>query len=176
MALASRCSTPSSLCCLFDVSRSFQLDDGRSLVVTYESEGFGWSAYVPGEARRQALAASPGQAIAAYLDLPLAELPPAARELSERFESELSEAARHVCDCCGLKTLLNPGYYKICPVCGWEDDRVDRRRRGPDAPSGPNRISLTQGRANFRRFGAAKEESRRWVRDPRPGEQPPPDD
>lgn len=159
---------------LFDTSRRLQLADGRTLVVVYQGETFGWGAYVPGETRRPASAASPAQAIATYLDVPLTALPSAGRELSERLERELSEAPRYVCDCCGFKTLLNPGYYEICDVCGWEDDRDDsnRRRGGPHAPSGPNRISLTQARANYRQFGAAKERSRPFVRDPRPDEHP----
>lgn len=64
--------------------------------------------------------------------------------------------------------------HDICAVCGWEDDRCDmnRIRGGPDAPSVPNHISLTQGRENFARFGASKEKSKKYVRDPRPEEHP----
>jgi hypothetical protein len=73
-------------------------------------------------------------------------------------------------------TLLNTGCYDICAVCGWEDDRADagRRRHGPEAPSGPNGVSLSQARANFASFGAAKERSRSRVRSPRPDEYPSP--
>jgi hypothetical protein len=87
---------------------------------------------------------------------------------------ELAECPRHACDCCGYLTLLNPGHYEGCAVCDWEDDRADNNRRhgGPDAPSGPNGISLTQARENFAAFGAALERRSMFVRDPRPDERP----
>jgi len=159
---------------LFDRSRKIELDDGRTLVVMYQGERHGWGAYVAGESKRPVSAASPAEAIAGYLEL-LGERAPAwAERLSRDFERELSEARRYACDCCGYVTLLNPGRYEICAVCRWEDDRCDntRRRGGPDAVSGPNHISLTQGRANFRRFGASKERSKQYARDPRPEEHP----
>jgi hypothetical protein len=162
------------LCCLFDTSRRIDLDDGRSLVVMYQGERFGWGAYVPAEKRRPASATTPAQAIAAYLDAPVESLPVPIRRLGERLQQELSAAPRYECDCCGFRTLLNPGHYEICAVCRWEDDRADRvrAREGPDAPSGPNHITLTKARANFRAFGAAKERSRHLARDPRPEERP----
>ena len=93
-------------------------------------------------------------------------------EFSERLERGLREAPRYVCDCCGHRTLLGEGYYEICDVCGWEDDREDkaRIRDGADAPSGPNRISLTQARANYARFGASLERRKENTREPRPEE------
>ncbi len=77
-----------------------------------------------------------------------------------------------MCDCCGYRTLLNAGHYEDCPVCGWEDDRCDttRIKGGPDAPSGPNRISLTQARENYATFGASLERRKQWVRAPTPDE------
>jgi hypothetical protein len=157
---------------VFDTSRRVELDDGRTLVVTYGGEEHGWSAYVAGESRPPASATSPAEAIGGYLGLSPEQAPGWARQLSEGLERELSEASRYVCDCCGYRTLLNPGYYEICDVCGWEDDRNDtsRRRQGPDALSGPNHISLSQARANFARSGAAMEGSRRNARAPRPEE------
>jgi hypothetical protein len=140
----------------------------------YQGEGHGWGAYVPGEGRRPASAASPAEAIAGYLELSGEQMPAWVKRLSQDLQRELSEAPRYACDCCGYLTLLNPGHYEICDVCGWEDDRSDNNRRngGPDAPSGPNDISLTQGRANFARFRASKERSKQHVRDPRPEEHP----
>jgi cysteine-rich CPCC protein len=155
---------------VFDRNRHLELVDGRDLVVTYEGEDFGWSAYIPGDTKRPTLAATPAAAIVAHLDFAAGEVPGWVYAFSERFVQELRDAPRHVCDCCGYRTLLNAGYNEICRVCGWEDDRADtgRIRGGPDAPSGPNRISLTQARANFAEFGAAKERSRPHVRRPRP--------
>jgi hypothetical protein len=151
-----------------------EVDEGRTVVVMYGGERYGWSAYVAGETSRPVSAASPVEAIAGYLGRSLTDVPASAQRLSERLERELREAPRYVCDCCGHRTLLNPGYYEICVVCGWEDDRVDnnRRRGGPDARSGPNGISLSEARANFARLGAAKERSLPFVRSPRPEELP----
>jgi Cysteine-rich CPCC len=158
---------------VFDRSRRVKLDEGRELVVSYEGERSGWCAYIPGDTKRPTLAATPVAAIAEHLGHPAENAPAWMHEFSERYMQDLRNAPRHVCDCCAYRTLLNAGYYEICPVCGWEDDRCDNNRRdaGPDAPSGPNGVSLTQARANFAACGAAKEKSRRYVRDPRPDEQ-----
>jgi hypothetical protein len=60
-----------------------------------------------------------------------------------------------LCPCCDFVTLPERGNYLICPVCFWEDDGQDLGAL--DEPSGPNhRITLRQGRANFRRFGACE--------------------
>jgi Cysteine-rich CPCC len=161
---------------VFDRSRRIELDDGRTLVVAYQGERHGWGAYIPGETKRPTLAGSPVEAIASYLELSPEHAPAWARRLSERLQRELGEAPRYACDCCGNKTLLNSGRYEICDVCGWEDDRCDnnRRRGGPEAMSGPNRVSLSQARANFGRFGAAKDKTKKYVRNPRPEEHPSP--
>jgi hypothetical protein len=69
------------------------------------------------------------------------------------------------CPCCGHATLTERGCYEICPVCFWEDDGQDNhdadRWRG-----GPNRVSLTEGRVNFLRFGASVEADCESVRRP----------
>jgi Cysteine-rich CPCC len=129
---------------------------------------------VPGEGGGPGTHATPAEAIAAYMGCATADLPAALAELAERLLEELAAAARYLCDCCGYRTLLETGHYEICAVCGWEDDRADNTRRlgGPDAPSGPNHISLTEARANFASFGAADQRSRPRVRDPRPEEIP----
>ena len=160
---------------LFDPCRTIELDDGRTLVVMYQGERYGWGAYVPAENRRPASAASPVEAIAGYLELSRDRVPAGVERLSREFQNDLSEAPRYACDCCGYLTLLNPGHYEICAVCGWEDDRCDNNRicGGPDAPSGPNHVSLTQGRGDFALFGASKERSKEYVRGPRPEEYPP---
>jgi hypothetical protein len=62
---------------------------------------------------------------------------------------------RHTCPCCDYVTLPERGNYLICPVCYWEDDGVGVHRL--DAPSGPNAMSLREGRANFKRNGACSE-------------------
>lgn len=76
------------------------------------------------------------------------------------------------CPCCGHKTLRERGGFEVCAVCYWEDDGQD----DADADvvkGGPNGgLSLTQGRANFRAFGASREEDLPYVRPPRPDEIP----
>lgn len=86
--------------------------------------------------------------------------------------SRSSGPGRFPCPCCASLTLDEPppGTFKICPVCQWEDDKVqfeDRTFRG-----GANRVSLDEARENFRRFGASDEASRAEVRAPRPEELP----
>jgi len=60
---------------------------------------------------------------------------------------------RHACPCCGFRTLYQRGADEICPICFWEDDGQDDhdadQRRG-----GPNLLSLSEGRFNFKEFGA----------------------
>jgi hypothetical protein len=138
----------------------------------WQGERFGWGAYIPAEGRHPASGPTPLEAIERYLDQPVRAT--WLHNLSDELQSELTQASRYVCDCCGCRTLLNPGSYEICGVCGWEDDRSDvwRREDGPDAPSGPNQISLTEGRANYARFGASNERSQPFVRPPRPDELP----
>jgi hypothetical protein len=55
-------------------------------------------------------------------------------------------------------------------VCRWEDDRADARPQGIDTPSGPNRVSLREARANFEAFGACTERDSAHARPPRPHE------
>ena len=64
------------------------------------------------------------------------------------------------CPCCDHFTLDARGQYEICPVCSWEDDGLDVD--APDARSGPNSMSLRDGRRNFERVGAC--EARHIVR------------
>ena len=140
----------------------------------YQGERHLWGCYVPRDSKRSTSAETPAEAIATHLEYTPAQTPAWVHELSERLLRELREASRYVCDCCGYKTLLNPGHYEICRVCCWEDDRCDNNRLlgGPGAPSGPNRISLAQARANFARLGAVEERDLQSVRDPRPEEYP----
>jgi hypothetical protein len=75
------------------------------------------------------------------------------------------------CPCCGCRTLDERGGYDICPICFWEDDGQDDH----DADvvrGGPNgELSLSQARANYRRFGACEERFIGKARRPRPEEE-----
>ncbi len=56
------------------------------------------------------------------------------------------------CPCCDYFTLGERGGYDICLICFWEDDGIDLDNI--DKHSGPNHITLRQGRQNFMKFGA----------------------
>ncbi|WJG09347.1 CPCC family cysteine-rich protein [Aliiglaciecola sp. LCG003] len=56
------------------------------------------------------------------------------------------------CPCCDYFTLSQRASYLICPICFWEDDGVDVNAQ--DNYSGPNHMSLRQGRQNFIQIGA----------------------
>jgi hypothetical protein len=142
-----------------------KLENGRTLVVMYAGERYGWDAYTRGP-DDVVSGATPAEAIVKNLGLDPANIPAWVQELSDDYERELQESPRFVCDCCQYRTLLRKSYYDICQVCGWEDDDgID-----PDQKSGPNRISLREARANFSGYGACDERARKWVRDPRPEE------
>lgn len=53
------------------------------------------------------------------------------------------------CPCCGYLTLGEPppGTFSICPVCHWEDDRV--QYDDPSYQGGANGSSLNEAKTNF---------------------------
>lgn len=53
------------------------------------------------------------------------------------------------CPCCASFTLDEVGSYDICPVCFWEDDGTTNEHA-----FSPNGITLEEGRANYKEFGA----------------------
>jgi len=76
------------------------------------------------------------------------------------------------CPCCYCRTLDERGGFDICVVCFWEDDGQDDYdadivRGGPNAA-----LSLTQTRANYRKFGACDARALAFVRSPKPEELP----
>jgi hypothetical protein len=73
---------------------------------------------------------------------------------------------KFTCPCCGFKTLDEqpPGTFDICPICFWEDDRV--QFDDPDFSGGANVPSLRQAQANFQRLGACEERFVKSVRQP----------
>jgi len=89
--------------------------------------------------------------------------------------SPADSTPREVCPCCDYVSLAERGMYLICRVCFWEDDGMDVDQL--DEHSGPNQITLREGRSNFVTFGACEErfvknvcsgeERERFVRRPR---------
>ena len=80
-------------------------------------------------------------------------------------------AGIYPCPCCGFLTFPVPkeeALAYICPVCFWENDLFDP---GEDDPSDENRgMTLRQGRENYRKWGAVREDLVRFAREPRPEE------
>lgn len=81
--------------------------------------------------------------------------------------------AQFPCPCCGCLTFPVPkeeAMAYICPVCFWENDVFDP---GEDVPSDENRgMTLRQGRENYRRWGAVRQDLVPFARPPRPEELP----
>lgn len=71
---------------------------------------------------------------------------------------------KYKCPCCGYYTFVQkpPGTYAICPVCYWEDDRV--QYQNPEYEGGANAVSLLQARKNFLQIGASSIEQLPFVR------------
>lgn len=80
---------------------------------------------------------------------------------------------RFPCPCCGCLTFPVPkeeAMAYICPVCFWENDVFAPEE---DAPSDENRgMTLRQGRENYRRWGAVRQDLVPFTRPPRPEELP----
>ena len=80
---------------------------------------------------------------------------------------------RHVCPCCGYRTLPERGEYELCPVCFWEDDGDEM----DDAASldGPNGQTLAEGQRTYARYGASCIHCLEHVRPPAADEHRDPD-
>jgi hypothetical protein len=76
--------------------------------------------------------------------------------------------AQFRCACCRYLTLMDRGAFETCPVCCWEDDGQDDPHA--DEPSGPNHLTLTEARKNFRSVGAMQAQHVPHVRAPTPDE------
>lgn len=98
------------------------------------------------------------------------------REPGREAEPEAeTPAGLYPCPYCGYFTFPVPreeAMAYICPVCLWENDVFDP---GEDDPSDENRgMTLRQGRENYRKWGAVREDLVPHARPPRPGENPDP--
>ncbi|MBQ1465736.1 MAG: hypothetical protein IIZ17_03540 [Eubacteriaceae bacterium] len=54
-----------------------------------------------------------------------------------------------MCPCCGAYAFSERNSYEICPVCGWEDDPL--QRRDGTLSGGANEMCLADAREEFRR-------------------------
>jgi hypothetical protein len=72
----------------------------------------------------------------------------------EAVEVEGEEVRLFSCPCCNYITLEKRGEYFICSVCFWEDDgNIDSNHF-----SSVNRMTVEEGRQNFKSFGAVRKE------------------
>lgn len=98
---------------------------------------------------------------------PPGQAPPEDRPQPEPISGE------YPCPCCGYLTLPVPkedAIAFICPVCFWENDVFDP---GEDTHSDENGgMTLPEGRANFKQYGAVRPDLVRYARPPLPEERP----
>lgn len=60
---------------------------------------------------------------------------------------------KEYCACSGYRTVCNE--YDTCDICGWSQSRA--QDTNPDYAAAPNRISLREAQASFRKIGAKSE-------------------
>ncbi|SMO52788.1 Cysteine-rich CPCC [Melghirimyces algeriensis] len=80
--------------------------------------------------------------------------------LGKKILVEGKEETLLTCPCCKYQTLMERGQYDICPVCFWEEDGSDE----PTHYSGPNHMTLAEGRENFIKYGAVTEMSLQFIK------------
>ena len=71
--------------------------------------------------------------------------------------------AKAFCPCCDYLSLPQNGNYNICPICFWEDDGISIDSE--NSYSGPNHMSIFEGRENFIKYGACEERCLKFVLD-----------
>ena len=101
-------------------------------------------------------------------------IPPEAPPAVEETPPEAPKPGLFPCPCCGNLTLPYPPQNAvafICPVCFWENDVFDPGENDPSDENGG--MTLRQGRENYKRRGAVREDLVRHARAPLPGEIPP---
>ncbi len=73
------------------------------------------------------------------------------------------------CPCCENYTIIE--IFDICDVCYWQYDKV-AHNRGDEYVGGANKVSLTEARNNYKKFGASEKRFENDVRSPRSDELP----
>ena len=64
---------------------------------------------------------------------------------------------KYKCPCCGYYTFDSKpiGEFDICPVCFWKDDPF--QLENPNQEDFANKVSLSQAKENYKKFGAVAE-------------------
>ena len=70
------------------------------------------------------------------------------------------------CPCCGYKTLAAPAALGLCPVCWWQDDGQEDADAADVRCTVNGRLSLSEARKHFERYGAADSSFLTHVRKP----------
>ena len=52
-----------------------------------------------------------------------------------------------ICPVCGKHTFYEDNNFEVCPICGWEDDGV--QRDDPDYDGGANHMCLNEYKKNW---------------------------
>ena len=61
----------------------------------------------------------------------------------------MDNAEKNICPCCEEHEHTTPiGWHSICPICGWEDDNLQRVK--PDYKGGANDNSLNESRVIYK--------------------------
>lgn len=63
-------------------------------------------------------------------------------------------AKGQICPVCKKHTFKENDCFEICPVCGWEDDGLQRKY--PDYPEGANGMSLNERRKRWEELNKTK--------------------
>lgn len=71
------------------------------------------------------------------------------------------ECQSYKCNCC-LQEVPGDGAYDSCHLCGWENDPGETNN--PNKDDGPNHMSLTEGRANFKKHGWYEHVDQKWIK------------
>lgn len=79
-----------------------------------------------------------------------------------RNPEQIGHVAEFPCPCCGYLTLDEPGAYRVCPICFWEDDPIQLVH--PFDGGGCNGESLLEAQRNFERHGCCMADPSRLVR------------
>lgn len=149
--------------------RVVTLATGERLVATYRGEPDGWRLELSGDPLRVVTGRNLRDLLHELLEVgPRSEL---LAELVERLAGwYTSMGRRFACPCCGWLTLERPPPWSLalCPVCFWEDDLL--QFDDVDMTGGANRVSLRQGRRNYRELGACEPGLAARVRPPTPAE------
>lgn len=88
---------------------------------------------------------------------------------SRQPQGPLPPGGRYPCPACGHQMFGELWGHEICDVCHWEDDPFQLRY--PWAGIGANgSVGLLEAQANYQRFGAVREDLKRFVRPPRADE------